>query len=182
MGEIFREMPGLLLVFVLALLHRTSDWKVLRLGALFSLMGVTALFIPVDKMAVPLLIMIWSLGEHLAMPVRSSIAMHIAREGRQGQALGLVTSVQNAGVVFGSLFVASIFIVGTRAFGIVNKLVLYNVVWGVIMLLIAASFACTFSRHAPSQPPSRRPRLYFHRKFSFFMPLSFFMGLANRFS
>jgi len=119
--EFFREMPGLLLVFALALLHRKSDWKVMRLASLISMLGVSAMFIPADKRVVTLLIMIWSLGEHLAMPVRSSIAMQIAAEGRQGQSLGLVTSAQNAGAVLGSLIVAVIFQVGIHALKITDK-------------------------------------------------------------
>lgn len=177
--EFFREMPGLLLVFALALLHRTGDWQVLRLGALFSLVGVSALLIPAGKMGVALLIMIWSLGEHLAMPVRSSIAMQIARSGRQGHALGLVGSVQNAGIVLGSLLVALIFASGPRLGGICDKRLLYNLVWGTVMLLVAASIACTFSKQAPRQA-SRRPRLYFHRKFSIFYALELFYGARKQ--
>jgi len=177
--EFFREMPGLLLVFFLALLHRTSDWKIMRLGAMISLVGVTALFIPADKLTVMLLIMIWSLGEHLAMPVRSSIAMQIAREGRQGHSLGMVSSARNAGTVLGSLIVALIFYAGAQYFNSNNKAMLYNLVWGVILVLMAISFFCTFSKYAPNTT-SRRPRLYFHRKFTIFYALELFYGARKQ--
>ena len=39
--EFFREMPGLALVFLFALLHRMSDWRILRLGTLISMLGAT---------------------------------------------------------------------------------------------------------------------------------------------
>ena len=47
--EFFREMPGLLLVFMLAALHKAGNWKVMRLGALIACIGVSALLIPADK-------------------------------------------------------------------------------------------------------------------------------------
>ena len=72
--EFFRELPGLLLVFILALLHRVSDWRVMRIGSLISLAGAALLLIPSDKIFVTATIMIWSMGEHLVMPVRSAIA------------------------------------------------------------------------------------------------------------
>ncbi len=177
--EFFREMPGLLLVFALALLHRKSDWKILRMASLISMLGVAAMLIPADKRVVTLLIMIWSLGEHLAMPVRSSIAMQIAAEGRQGQSLGFVTSAQNAGTVFGSLIVAGIFHVGSQILKINDKIVLYNSVWTVIMVLVGTAFLCTLSKNAPNQP-SRRPRLYFHRKFNIFYALELFYGARKQ--
>ena len=37
--EFFRELPGFLLVFLLALLHKVSDWKILRVGTLISMAG-----------------------------------------------------------------------------------------------------------------------------------------------
>ena len=76
--EFFRELPGLALVFILALLHKTSDWKVMRIGTLISMAGAALLLIPADKIFVTAFIMIWSMGEHLVMPVRNAIAMQVA--------------------------------------------------------------------------------------------------------
>ena len=44
--EFFRELPGLALVLLLALLHKVSDWKIMRLGTLISLAGAVLLLIP----------------------------------------------------------------------------------------------------------------------------------------
>lgn len=177
--EFFREMPGLLLVFILALLHRVSDWNILRLGIMISMLGVGAMFIPGNKFTATLLIMVWSMGEHLTMPVRSSIAMQIARDGRLGQSLGMVTSVQNAGTVLGSLIVAAVFHVGLKYYEIHHKLPLYNLVWGIILVLVTISLCCTFSKNAP-RTTSRRPRLYFRRKFSIFYALELFYGARKQ--
>lgn len=177
--EFFREMPGLLLVFLLALLHRTSDWQILRIGILASMAGVIALCIPASYAVVTLLIMLWSTGEHLTMPVRSSIAMQVAREGRAGASLGYVSSAYSAGHVLGNLMVATIFLAGLRLFGVASRAMLYNAVWCLIFLLLAASLVCSCSRHAP-RVASRRPRLLLMRKFRLFYGLELFYGARKQ--
>ena len=170
--EFFRELPGLLLVFILATLSRVSDWRIMRIGTLVSLGGALLLLTPASKVAVTFFIMVWSLGEHLVMPVRSVIAMQVA-----GQSLGLQTSVMNFGSVAGSLLVAAIFSIGARW---LQERMLFNVVWSLIIVLMAVSVASTFSREAPDAPPARRPRLYFHRKFNKFYALELFYGARKQ--
>ena len=176
--EFFRELPGLALVFLLALLHKVSDWKVMRLGTLISMIGAALLLIPADKIAIVAFIMIWSTGEHLVMPIRSGIAMQVANQGYAGQSLGFLTSIMNFGAVAGSLAVAGIFYAGTVWFG-QSEEVLFQVLWGVIILLMAASIISTFTKEAPMLP-SKRPRLYFHRKFTKFYALELFYGARKQ--
>ena len=177
--EFFRELPGLLLVFLLALLHRTSDWQILRLGMLTSMAGILALCVPSGYAVATLLIMVWSTGEHLTMPVRSAIAMQVAREGRAGASLGYVSSAYSAGHVLGNLLVAAVFLAGLHGFGVSRRAALYNVVWILVFLLMAASVACTFSRQAP-RVASRRPRLLLRRKFRLFYGLELFYGARKQ--
>ena len=176
--EFFREMPGLALVFILALLHRVSDWKVMRIGTMISMAGAAFLLIPADKIFVTGFIMIYSLGEHLVMPVRSAIAMQVAKEGHAGQSLGYLTGVMNFGSVAGSAIVAAVFLVGSHWLGHHSR-VLFNLIWIFIFILMAVSVACTFSPNAPNQP-SKRPRLYFNRKFNKFYALELFYGARKQ--
>ncbi len=176
--EFFREMPGLALVFLLALLHRTSDWKVMRLGTLISMIGAGLLLVPSDKVFVTAIIMLWSTGEHLVMPVRSSIAMQIAKEGHAGQSLGYLTSIMNFGTVAGSILVALLFYAGTVWFEQKGE-ILYQAVWILIVLLMLISFISSFTKDAP-QVPSKRPRLYFNRKFNKFYALELFYGARKQ--
>lgn len=176
--EFFREMPGLALVFLLALLHKVSDWKVMRLGTLISMLGAALLLIPADKIAIIAFIMIWSMGEHLVMPIRSGIAMQVANPGYAGQSLGFLTGIMNFGAVAGSLIVAAIFYIGTVWLDQTEGR-LFHVLWGLIILLMAASVISTFTKDAPLLP-SKRPRLYFHRKFSKFYALELFYGARKQ--
>ena len=176
--EFFRELPGLALVFILALLHRVSDWKVMRIGTMISMAGAAFLLIPADKIFVTGFIMIYSLGEHLVMPVRSAIAMQVSNEGHAGQSLGYLTGVMNFGSVVGSAVVAAVFLVGSHWLGHHSR-VLFNLIWVFIFILMAVSVGCTFSPNAPHQP-SKRPRLYFNRKFNKFYALELFYGARKQ--
>ena len=176
--EFFREMPGLMLVFVLALLHRVSDWKVMRLGTMISMAGAAFLLIPTDKIFVTGFIMVFSLGEHLVMPVRNAIAMQVSREGHAGQSLGYLTGVMNFGSVAGSAITALVFFIGAHGFGCHNAF-LFNLIWGFIIFLMLISVISTFSPNAPNQP-SKRPRLYFHRKFNKYYALELFYGARKQ--
>lgn len=176
--EFFRELPGLLLVFILALLHRVSDWKVMRIGSLISLAGAALLLVPTDKIFVTGTIMIWSMGEHLVMPVRSAIAMQIARPAHAGQSLGYLTGVINFGTVAGSLLVAAVFFLGVTFFDI-PKAILFRIVWCIVAGLMLISVVCSFSPSVP-RIPSRRPRLLFDRKFGKFYALELFYGARKQ--
>lgn len=177
--EFFREMPGLLLIFMLAALHKVGNWKVMRLGALIACVGVSALLIPADKIMVVLLIMIWSAGEHLMMPVRQALTMEIAAPGKGGMALGLVTGTINVGTVAGSLIVAGIFFAAVNLLGVRNRLFVYDLVWAVIALLTAAGLAAMMiPKNADG--PAKRPRLYFNWKYRIFYALELFYGARKQ--
>lgn len=177
--EFFREMPGLLLVFMLAALHKAGNWKVMKLGALIACLGVAALVIPAGKLWVVLFIMIWSAGEHLMMPVRQALTMEIAAPGKGGSALGLVSGTINVGTVAGSLIVAGIFFAAVKLLGIENRVLVYDLVWLLIALLAAASMAAMFI-HGKGESPTRRPRLYFNWKYKVFYALELFYGARKQ--
>jgi len=177
--EFFRELPGLLLVVALALLHRMSDWRIFRLGTIIAMVGAIALCVPSNLFMATVVIMIWSTGEHLTMPVRQAITMQVAQDGRLGSALGMISSAMHAGLVAGNLIVAALFMVGLRLLSDAGRATLYNIVWVVIFCLVAIALACSFSRYAP-HVPSRRPRLLFRRKFSLFYGLELFYGARKQ--
>ena len=177
--EFFRELPGFALVFILALMHRLSDWRVLRLGTAISLLAALALLAPTNKAGLTALVMLFSTGEHLVMPARQSLAMQVARPGHEGTSLGLMTCVMNAGTILGSLLVAVVFWIGMRWFGIDDARTLFRVVWILIAFLLTGSVLSTYTKNAPNRV-TKRPRLYFHRKFNKFYILELFYGARKQ--
>lgn len=178
--EFMRETPGVCLIAILALLHKVSDWRVLRLGTLVSLLAAGLLLVPVPWMGAVVFITIWALGEHLVMPVRQSLALSIAREGKSGESLGIVTGAINAGTVAGSLIVAAIFFFGTRLLGDGGARILYNVVWCCVMALLAASVIVGGRMGEAGLQTRPRPTFYFRRKYSKFYALELFYGARKQ--
>ncbi len=179
--EFFREMPGLLLVFIIAMMHRFSEWKIMKTGTMISLLGILGLMAAASPSLAlaTALIVLWSAGEHILMPVRSTIAMNLATEGNVGRSLGFVTGATNAGNVFGSILAAVIFFAGLNIFHAESKTALYHIVWGVIAVLLTGSLFCIF-RFKSNDSMAKRPRLYFHRKYSKFYALELFYGARKQ--
>lgn len=177
--EFFRELPGFLLIFMLAALYRVSDWLIFRLGITFSALAVVGFLLPGDKFILTLLMTLFSLGEHLVMPVRQSLSMQVAKPGREGSSLGLMTSVMNGGTILGSLLVAAVFWIGSTLFHFESHLPLFHFVWVMVFLLLTVGVLSTFTNNAPNRPVNR-PRLYFRKKFNKFYVLELFYGARKQ--
>lgn len=178
--EFLRETPGVMLVAIFAALHGLSDWKVLRLGTAFSLLAVALLLLEVRWAWAVAFIVVWALGEHLVMPVRQSIALSIAKEGRSGEALGIVTGAINAGTVAGSIAVAAVFLFCPRFFPGVSRRILYDVVWLLVACLLFSSIVVAGLAKEPGVARKARPAFYFRRKYTTFYVLELFYGARKQ--
>lgn len=178
--EFFRELPGVVLIALLALLHRLTDWQVLRIGTAVSLLAAGLLLVSVPWFGCVTIIAIWALGEHLVMPVRQSIALSIAKDGKSGESLGIVTGAVNAGSVIGSLVVAAVFWFGARLVGPEHQRLFYGIVWCIVALLLGASLAFASSVKEPGRHDRPRPAFYVRRKYSKFYALELFYGARKQ--
>lgn len=104
--EFPRELPGFLVVFVSALLWFLCSR---RLGAVsLALTAVGALLIGFISNTYVLMVaclFIYSLGQHLIIPISSTIGMELARDGKTGQRLGQLNAIRNAASIAGSVIV-----------------------------------------------------------------------------
>ena len=109
-SEFFRELPGLALIFVLAVLYEFSAEKIFRIGALIMLAGMTMqAVIPPGKVLVIMAIFIYSLGEHIQLGMRNTLTLEYAKEGKSGVALGRQSSVYQIGMLVGYFVVIALF-------------------------------------------------------------------------
>ena len=104
--EFPREIPGLMVVFVSALLWFLCSR---RLGALAMLLGaIGAALIGFAAPSYGIMIVwlfIYSLGQHMFLPLSSSIGMELASEGQAGRRLGQLNAVRNLAAILGSFLV-----------------------------------------------------------------------------
>ncbi len=104
--EIPRELPGLLTVFVTALFWFLCSR---RMGVFAMFLGVIGTLLIGFMSPTYAVMMIWlfiySLGQHLFMPIQATIGMELAEEGKAGQRLGQINSLRNFAGIFGSFVV-----------------------------------------------------------------------------
>jgi len=104
--ELPRELPGILVVFVSALLWFLCSR---RLGAFALVLGVAGTlligFISSTYAIMTVCLFVYSLGQHLFMPLASSIGMELAQPGQTGRRLGQLNSIRNFAAVLGSFLV-----------------------------------------------------------------------------
>lgn len=112
--EFPRELPGLCVVFVSAALWFLCSP---RLGGVCLLIGAAGSLLvgfasPSYYALLPWLF-IYSMGQHLFMPVASALGMELAREGQTGRRLGQLNAIRNAAAIGGSFLV----VLGFRSLG-----------------------------------------------------------------
>ncbi len=104
--ELPRELPGFLVVFVSALLWFLSSRRLGTAALLTAAAG--ALLVGFASSSYGMMVIwlfIYSLGQHLFMPVATTVGMELAREGRTGQRLGQLNALRNGATIAGSALV-----------------------------------------------------------------------------
>jgi MFS family permease len=183
--EFFRESPGLLLIFILALMYKLADSKIFKIGIGLMVGGLAGLLLTsssaffMTKFFVVFFMTIFSAGEHIIMPVRSTIAMELAKKEKTGASLGITTSINQLGNIFGFLIVTGIFFFLGRV-GITRADVLgYRIVFGIAAaLMVAAAMVASALKETKLKAP--RQRFYFAKKFHKFYMLEVFYGARKQ--
>jgi MFS family permease len=178
--EFFRELPGFLVVFVLAWMYRMSENRIFKIGLLVMTLGIAALLVcGTGKVAVIAFIVVASFGEHIILPLRSTISLELARKETGGLALGVSSAIAQFGNIMGYIIVALMFFVFTRlGFDRVDT-ARFKAVFFVSALLMALS-ALTALAIRESPVKTRRRRLYFAKKFGKYYMLEVFYGARKQ--
>lgn len=104
--EFPRELPGFLVVFISALLWFLCGR---RLGVFALILGVVGAlligFTSSTYVIMMLCLFIYSMGQHLFIPLSSSIGMELAHEGQTGRRLGQLNAIRNFATILGSFLV-----------------------------------------------------------------------------
>jgi predicted MFS family arabinose efflux permease len=104
--EVPRELPGLLVIFVSALLFFLCNRTLAALSQLLAGIGVFLIGCFSFNYSVMLVwLFVYSLGQHLFLPLTSDIGMELAKEGQTGRRLGQLQGASNFAGIAGSFFV-----------------------------------------------------------------------------
>jgi len=108
--EFFRELPGFLLALILAAMYSFSAERIYKIGAASLIVGLAMIsFIPAEKALVILSIFVYSAGDHVLLGMKNTLSLEYSKPGMGGRALGIQSSISNAGNIFGYLVTAAIF-------------------------------------------------------------------------
>lgn len=172
--EFFRELPGILLVFILAAFYMLSAETMYKAGAIIMLagMGMHAV-LPATKVLTTLAICIYSLGEHIQLGMKSSLIMGYAKPERGGAALGVQSSANQIGTLVGYLVIVA-------AFSMVTGEQPYRLFFVLAAALAAVSAVCSMRISGKSEADATKRRFYFHKKYKKYYMLEMFYGARKQ--
>lgn len=173
-AEFFREIPGVLLVLILAAVYMLSAETLYKAGAVIMLIGMGLLAIlPPGKILVILAIATYSLGEHIQLAMKSTISLKYAKPGNGGAALGAQTATSQIGTLVGYIVVVVVFSVFT-----VNQP--YTFFFALAAVLAGISAVFSFKIKGKSETDSTKRRFYFHKKYTKYYMLEMFYGARKQ--
>ncbi len=174
-SEFFRELPGLLLVFLLAAFYLFSAEKIYRIGAVVMIAGMgMQTLVPANLAMVTLAIFVYSLGDHIQLGMRNTLSLQYAKERRGGAALGLQNASHQIGMLAGYLVIIGVFFFLPGSSG------LYRAVFASSTAVLVLGFLGTLKMEGQSETDGAKRRFYFRRKFSKFYMLEVFYGARKQ--
>ena len=174
-SEFFRELPGLALIFVLAVFYTFSAEKLYKIGAVIMLAGmVMQAAVPAHQVLVILAIFVFSLGDHIQLGMRNTITLEYARPSHGGEGLGLQNALHQIGMLAGYLLVIVIFAVFR------NSSALFRPVFWASAAIIALGTVSTLRLSGNSETDANKRRFYFRKKFKKYYMLEVFYGARKQ--
>jgi MFS family permease len=183
--EFFRETPGLLVVLLLSLMYKFSDSRIFKIGVGLMTAGVAGLLLSSSnshlggKVSVVIFMVVFSTGEHIIMPVRTTISLDLAKREKAGASLGITSAINQVGHIVGFLVVTGCFFIFSR-FGFKRTdIVPFRVVFALSVALMIASVLVVLALQE-TRLKSERRRFYFAKKFFKYYMLEVFYGARKQ--
>jgi MFS family permease len=169
--EFPRELPGFLVVFVSALLWFLCSRRLSVVAMVLGAVGALMIGFASSSYGVMILwLFIYSLGNHLFMPLASTIGMELARAGQDGRRLGQINSIRNFAVILGSFSVA---------LGFKYLEVTFHHTFAISAVLLGIA-ALLLYRMKPEPITERRGFLQLHREYRLFYILNVLSGARKQ--
>lgn len=169
--ELPRESGGLLIIFMSALLFFLPSRRLAMVAAFIGGIGMICMaFFSVTFHWTFAWLFLYSLGQHMFMPLNTAIGMELAKEGKTGARLGQINSIRNMAMITGSLFVFG----GFKFFDLTFKRSFFI---AALCLLLASLFLRAM--HPGTAHPAKT-HLRLHKRYSLFYWLSILFGTRKQ--
>ena len=172
--EFFREIPGILLVFVLALFYMLSAETLYKAGAIIMLVGMAGhALLPPTKVLATLAICVYSFGEHIQIGMKNTMSLKYAMPNKGGAALGAQNAMSQIGTLVGYLVIVFAF----SAFAANQP---YTVFFAIAAILAGISAIFSMRIKGRSETDKNKRRFYFNKKFNKYYMLEMFYGARKQ--
>lgn len=176
--EFPREIPGVICIFIVSLLSFIGDIRLSIVAQVLCVAGLTTLGLVTPSFGVMLIFLfMFSLGQHLFMPLSDSLGMSLAEKGSFGSMLGRLNGVRTAFTMVAGIIVFVGFKSGSFSFDTPVKS---------IFLIAAGVFAVTFGllvymqRLIGKEKKRRTFTLVFRKEYAIFYLLSALFGARKQ--
>jgi MFS family permease len=178
--EFFREIPGLLVVLILAWMYRFTATRIFKISIALSAAGTAGLLLSgTGKLVVVAFMVLFSFGEHIIMPVRTTLSLSMSKPEKAGASLGIISMIGNMGNIAGFLAVTGLFILfGRLGFSKID-LIPFKTIFAVSTALMVLAFFISLAMKETNAQVNRR-RFYFHKKFFKYYMLEVFYGARKQ--
>jgi len=169
--EFPREFPGFLVVFVSGALLALGDVRIAAIANILAAIGMMGLGYLSKSFGVMMIWMtIYSMGQHLFLPMSNSIGMSLAGKNNMGKVLGQINGMNTAAFLLTSLATAFMF-----RFVKVSYPGAYTV--GAIAFLASAILIFMMS---PNKTKTTGKRFFLRKKYTLFYCLSILYGARKQ--
>ena len=178
--EFFREVPGLLLILILAIFYRSSAEKMYKLSMVFMAAGmvIQSLIDPVKALVI-LAIFIYSTGEHIQIGMRNTLTLEYSHKGRGGVALGWQNSMMQIGNLIGYIAVIGAFALVANYYTDIVPSSLFQPIFMIAAGIMLVAMFVSFQLKGNSNQ-KKTNRFYFRRKFTKYYMLEMFYGARKQ--
>ena len=174
-AEFFRELPGLMLVFILAAFYTFSAEKLYKLGAIVMLIGLGLLMVvSPTKILVTFAIFVFSVGEHIQLGMKNTLTLQYAKQDKGGVALGQQNAVYQIGTLVGYIIIIALFSFAA-SFGD-----LYKPFFAAAAIFMALGLFFALRMSGNSETDKDKRRFYFRKKYTKYYMLEVFYGARKQ--
>lgn len=177
--EFPRELPGVLVIFIVAGLSFLPDIRLSMLSQLSSVIGIAVLGLFTPSFSVMLIfIFINSIGMHLFMPLQDSISMSLLKEGNLGTGMGQFKAVTTAFSMIGSLLVFVGFRAGFFSFTSKTKWIF---IWAAVLLFVVFILMFALERNVhESIKTNKKVKFIFRKEYKYYYVLVVMYGVQKQ--
>lgn len=171
MLEFPRELPGFLVFLVIGLLSTLNDVRINAIATVLSACGMLLLgVIPASYSVAIIFLFIYSMGQHLNMPLSNSIGMSFATDEKIGRKLGYISAANTATLVLGS----AVFLILFRVYQIGYSVAFIT---GAVALSVATILLLNME---PVKSKPRKQGIVYRKEYRLFYWLSILFGARKQ--